>query len=501
MGIIQRQSIKTLIVSLAGVLIAGFSMLFVYKLDESIYGTAQFIYGVAAFLTPFASLGIASTTVRFYPSFLEQDYKYLNSMLLYLGIISVGFLIVYFLFQDYFYELLRITRVDEDGLIKSYTSFIIPLVLVLNLNYVLMAYSSNKLRIVIPEIINTLSYKIFLPILILLVYFNYLQEDYIATAILIFFIIVSCCLVLYLCSIDAIKLRSGLLSLSRKKLSEIARYSGFSGLNTIGGTLAFRVDIIMIGTMLTMEAVGIYSILMFLTNVIEIPRKSISKIASPIISKAWTDHNVDEIRSIYKKSSINSLVAGVGIFLIIWYSLPILDFLSIGEDRFYNGRYVFLFLAIGKMIDSLMSVNSEIIIHSKYYKVNLYFLLFLGISNICLNYILITMYQLLGAAIATSISYLLYNVMKFIYIWYRFKLTPFSKNTLILISISVSIFLLCQMITYYMDLLIVDLLVLIIICISYSSIVYISKISLDINQMIQQFVNTGMTYVNKKRLW
>jgi len=42
MGIIQRQSIKNSIVSFAGVLIAVVSTLYIYKLDEEIYGFAHF---------------------------------------------------------------------------------------------------------------------------------------------------------------------------------------------------------------------------------------------------------------------------------------------------------------------------------------------------------------------------------------------------------------------------------------------------------------------------
>ncbi len=500
MGVIQRQSIKTSVVSLAGVVVAGFSTLFIYKLDESIYGTAQFIYGVAAFLTPFASFGISASVLKFFPHFKAEIHKYFNSSMLLLGVIMSLFLCVFMLFQDAFYGFLMTLGIDSTGLIQSYIIIVIPLVFAISVNQVLISHAANQLRIAIPELINTVLYKVFLAVLILSIYFGYASEQIIAPAILLFFIAVAISLFVYLWSLRAIRLRAGLLEVGIVKFKEIMKYSGFSGLNIIGSTLAFRVDVIMIGSMLSMEAVGIYSILMFLTNVIEIPRRSISKIASPIISNAWEVSDVDEIEGIYKKSSINIMIAAIGVFLVIWFSLPVLDWLATGVDRFYVGRYVFLFLALGKLIDSLMSVNSEVIIYSKYYKANLYFVLFLGISNVILNYLLIKEYQLLGAAMATSLSYLLFNLLKFIYIWLRFKISPFTFRTAKLLGLALFLFAVGQSAMSYFESVVAYLLTIALVSMIYAASVYFLAISDDANQIVRKLLVRTQTILHKKRL-
>ena len=499
MGIIQRQSIKTSVVSLAGVVIAGFSTLFIYKLDESIYGTAQYIYGVAAFLTPFASFGISASVLKFFPDFKSDIHKYFNSSFLFLGMIMCVFLCVFLIFQNSFYRILQTMGIGGDGYIQSHITIVIMLAFAISINQVLISHAANQLRIVIPELINTVLYKLFLAVLILSVYFGVASEQIIASSILLFFTAVTISLLLYLKLLKAVRLSAGYLRLHVDQVREIMKYSGFSGLNIIGSTLAFRVDVIMVGAMLSMEAVGIYSILMFLTNVIEIPRRSISKIASPIISNAWKSSNVLEISGIYKKSSINIMIAAIGMFLVIWFSLPILDWLATGVDRFYIGRYVFLFLALGKLIDSLMSVNSEIIIYSKYYKANLYFVLFLGISNVIFNYLLISKFQLLGAAMATSLSYFLFNLLKFVYIWLRFRISPFTYKTIRLIVLSILLFALGQVTLAYFSSIFANLFLVTVLMVVYASSVYLFSISEDANLIFSRLLTKIQNLRHKKR--
>jgi O-antigen/teichoic acid export membrane protein len=75
-------------------------------------------------------------------------------------------------------------------------------------------------------------------------------------------------------------------------------------------------------------------------------------------------------------------------------------------------------------------VNSEIIVSSKFYKTNIYFVIILAVLTIALNAYLIPIYGLTGAAIATLSSIFLFNLIKLTYIYMKLEFQPFSIHTL-----------------------------------------------------------------------
>ncbi|MGB5980308.1 MAG: polysaccharide biosynthesis C-terminal domain-containing protein, partial [Cyclobacteriaceae bacterium] len=96
---------------------------------------------------------------------------------------------------------------------------------------------------------------------------------------------------------------------------------------------------------------------------------------------------------------------------------------------------VVVIVGIGKLIDMSAGVNSEIIVMSRYYKSNLYFILVLAVMNIGLNLYLIPEYGLEGAATGSAISLVVFNLLKFIYIKYQFGFQPFTVQTLAIIAV------------------------------------------------------------------
>jgi len=292
----------------------------------------------------------------------------------------------------------------------------------------------------------------------------------------------------YLKTLDTVDFTKGLIKNTNSSFkAEFFNYSVFSGLNTIGGSMAFRIDIIMISIMVSLEAAGIYGILIFLASVIEIPLRAIARIASPIISKAWQDNNLFELDMIYRKSSINLLLVGILIFVAIWFALPFLDRISVGEDRFVPFQYVFLFLAIGKLLNMVSSVNGQIIIYSKDYKYHLVFLLILGVLNVVLNVYLIQRYDIFGAALASCIAYAFFNLIKFLFIYLRYNISPFSINTFILLALSTVIFWLVYNLPLHSNPLISAPLKVIIFSILYIPIIIKLKISVDLIQIFSRF--------------
>ncbi len=443
MGVIQRQSIKYTIISYLGVVIAFFATMFIYKQDEDIYGFAQFILGTGYFLLPLVSLGLYNAIIKFFPSHSENKRKYLNSFLLmFLGTVLI-FLLIYTMFSGYFHDFLQVVKVDPERLIEQYDYYIIALAIVLALNLLLYNQSSNLLRISIPELINNVGFKLCLPLIVYAAVAGWIAKEDLPLYILISHIILAVLIFIYLWSLGAIGLTQGIVKDIRANSKEtVQSFSLYSSLNTMGGMMAFRIDVIMITTILGTTATGIYTMMIFLTSVVDIPRRAIIKISTPIISQAWKDKDLKELSYLYKSTSINLMIPGILIAGALWICLPLLDVIAVGEDIFFEWRFIFLLIVLGKLVDMSLSVNSQLIEFSSWYKYNLLFLIFLAVLNVGLNYYFIQSYGLIGAAGATALSYLLFNVIKMMFIRSTMKMSPFGKENLYLLLIVAVIFLL-----------------------------------------------------------
>ena len=77
----------------------------------------------------------------------------------------------------------------------------------------------------------------------------------------------------------------------------------------------------------------------------------------------------------------------------------------------------------------LSGLNAQIIINSEYYKYDLITSVFLVIVTIITNYILIPKFGINGAAMATAISILLFNLIRLILIKVKMNMHPFSLKT------------------------------------------------------------------------
>jgi len=428
-GIIQRQSIKNALVNFSGTAIGVLSILYIFPLDYEIYGYAQWLYSTAYLLIPIFGLGLPHFMVKFFPFFEARGLgeNALPFLLCCIFVVFLVFLIPSIVFSGSIFYLWGLLGFDIE-LIKANYGFLIALAGLLILSQSMLIFSSALKRIVIPDLVNNVGYKIVLPILVLLYYFDLLNKSTLATWILIFFFLVSSFLLIYIRSLRSFSWNPAAAAFSIAEYKEFGKYLLFSSLNSLGTVLVFRLDVIMIGAMVGLEASGIYSLLLVMAGVMDIPSKAIGNIAGPIISSSWQQNNMANIDSIYKKSSLHLTIAGLIIFLLIWMNLPSLIQVLPGKNLGGEVVWVFVFLGLAKLVDHITSVNTQIIIYSNYYRINLYALLVLAGVNFVLNYFLIDDLGILGAAIATFVSLTLFNTVKYLYIARKFDLHALSSN-------------------------------------------------------------------------
>ena len=209
--------------------------------------------------------------------------------------------------------------------------------------------------------------------------------------------------------------------------------------------LVTRIDIMMLASMLEdgtgegLQQVAFYTVAFFIGNAIMVPAKSIAAISIPLIAQAWEKQDLDEIQIIYSKSSINQLIIGGVFFLCVWLNIDQIFLLL--PEQFQAGKWVVFYIGLSQLFNMATGVNGEIIINSRYYRFDLYLNLFLVFVTIVTNYFLIQKYGINGAAIATAISILIFNITRLTILKVKMNMHPFSLKTIYTVFLILFIYL------------------------------------------------------------
>jgi O-antigen/teichoic acid export membrane protein len=96
-------------------------------------------------------------------------------------------------------------------------------------------------------------------------------------------------------------------------------------------------------------------------------------------------------------------------------------------------------IGLGKLLDMTFSLNGEIIVMSKYFRFNVLSLVILAVLAVMLNQWLIPLYGIDGAAWASAISLLLYNLVKMTFVWVKLGVQPFTSENVGMVVISAAV--------------------------------------------------------------
>mgnify|MGYP000021911310 FL=1 len=499
MGVIKRQGAKHSSVRVASVMLGAFSSLFIYPLDLSTYGTLVFLLSFASFLHYPLTLGFGQTMVKFFHEFergVKKSSFFFTQSLIQICTLVITCSLFYFL-QDSILNVLDKLQFNVQ-IFKENELLVIFLVILVSFRTLWQGYAQTIKRIVVPEFLYNMLYKIGLPLLICLSAFRILGIYEVKWLFVLLIAIINLSLFIYFISLGRISLRLDFRKYTSKRVNRMGDFALFGMFTALGGQLAFKIDNIMIAPLIGVEENGIYSIMVFMASTLLIPMVSVDLISNPIISKAMAINNRQEVDKIYKKGSNIFGAIGILLFFLIWIHLPVYFNLSAETKAIEVGRSVFLLLGFSKLFDCFTSVNSAIIKFSKYFRFNLFTTLTLGGLNIWLNYELIPIFGIKGVAMATAISLASFNLVKLFFVWKVLGYQPFRKDTIGLVVL----FLFCMVLNHFFSKLVDDFFLRLII--NYLLLfftlllpIYLFNLAPDLKEMMNQVLNkTGLRKKN-----
>lgn len=443
MGVIIRQSIKGSIATYIGIAIGALNtlILFPYLLTPEEIGILETFRGYAMLFGPFILLGTPQMIFRFFPEF-NNSKKELNGfmgMIISIAMLGFGAFVSIWIFSGPSFASLT-----SDMMLIKYSMILYCLIFYLSFFTILYTYSSILQRITVPNILQ----NVILRGAILIVIFFYSLNLFDFDKLLFWFVQVHS-IPLILIVVYIYYHRGSFLNISsqmynKKNLQALSTFGLFMLMGTASSVIINKIDIIMVGSMTkNIGKAGIYSLSFYIGSIIEIPKRSLSMMVVPIISSAFKENDMAKIENIYKKTAINQFIAAIILFGSIWLNIDLIFHIMPNGQIYETGKYVVLFIALGKTIDMLMGCNIEIISVSKYYKFSLFASIFLAVLTVTTNYIFIQIFDFTGAAIASIITLIIYNLANYLFIYYKFKISPFNKNIFLIFIIGSLCFLIC----------------------------------------------------------
>ena len=432
MGIVIKQSIRSSIIAYLGVLIGYINVLwlFPYFLEADQIGLFRLIQSSAFLMATFGQFGLGSALIKFFPKLKDQ--KGFLSFIILGGVLGfVLFAAFTFLFKT------EITAYfsKESGLFIEYFGITLLISFILIQFQLLEAYCRSLLKIVIPTLVRDIQLRLSITVLVALYALDIISFNGLIQWLSAAYLLMVITVIFYLRQLKAFQLSFNFKFINTALLKQIMTYAVYMMIGAGGTQIVLQIDSIMVSGALGLDATGIYTIAFFIGVVIEMPKRSITQISAPLISQAFEKNDMPAVEKLYKQTSINQMIIGSLLLIGIWANLENLySFIPNGEI-YIQGINVVLFIGLGKLSDMIFGTNGEIIVMSKHYKFNVVAVGILAMLTIVLNLLLIPKYGIEGAAIASFLAMLTFNLSKFLFVWVKFKIQPFSMGSIKLLAI------------------------------------------------------------------
>lgn len=173
-------------------------------------------------------------------------------------------------------------------------------------------------------------------------------------------------------------------------------------------------DSIMIGFLGDLEQVGFYNVALRLATITSIIHIISASVLSPKIASFWADGKINEIEIMVQR--ITKLLIILGVITLIIYFFFGTFFLEFWGKSFKESYVILIILCLGQFFNLTTGAAGLILIMTGLEKIASYISITVLCVNIILNIIFIPLYGAIGAALVTSITLFIENIIKYLFV-------------------------------------------------------------------------------------
>lgn len=201
-----------------------------------------------------------------------------------------------------------------------------------------------------------------------------------------------------------------------------------SALSGIGGLLRTRIDVLLIGALLTATVAGIYNVVLLLVGIATIPLLAFNQLMPPVASELYSDGDIRTLNDVY--TTVTRLVVTATLPIIAIQAVFGRELLSLFGPAYGRGYTVLLVFLVGRIIGNAVGATGILLsmTNNQYLKMGLEWVL--ALLNVVLTYLFVLAFGLIGAALGTSVAIAVQNLLQ-VTLLLRFEgLWPFDATFL-----------------------------------------------------------------------
>lgn len=429
MGKVRRESLLTSIAAYAGGVLGAVNKIFLLPqiFSEEEVGLTNLLVSISAMLAQVGILGYSHVALRFFPYFRDKENGH-N------GFLSIGFIlgaVGYALILGVFFlvkEPLIGYYSKKSALLIEYVPSLLLIAFCTVFFNVMMFYLRSMYKTFAPTLIKDVILRLMVTGTITLYALDIVDFH----NFVIIYTGVNCSIVLMIVVYAMIRgqffLRLPRLANMPKNAKQILVYAGTAFLSSSAMFFLTSLDGIMLAQMMGLDSVGVYVTILFITSFMLYPYRALLGTTGPKIAEFWEQNDIAGIGKMYKRVTL--LTTTMGVFLLGGILLNTRNVLLMLTPEYAIGLYTLIALSIARFVDMVTGLNSSILATSKkFYWDTIFMVIIIGVAFTS-NYFFIGMYGITGAALATLLTIVLFNVVRLTFVAIQFKIQPFTAALL-----------------------------------------------------------------------
>ena len=440
MGIIQKQGTRSSIFLFIGFCIGGINTIFLFPkfFTQAEYGLTRALVDTATILSVLATLGTTPVIYKFYPFYKSHVKSQKNDLPFITGLICLaGFLLIClagYIFKDFI-----IRKLGKSPLFAAHFYLVYPFTFLMLAYTWMEAFGWSFKKTVTTNFLKETLVRILTTALIILVWAGLIDKERFITLFSCIYLLPVVILLFVLIKTHEWKFNFNISHVTKRFKGKMITFGlfifGASFLNIASRT----VDTFMIIGIKGLEKTAVFTIASYLVAFMDLPVRSLTSIATPILAESWKEKNYANILNIYTKSTVTLLVAGLFIYLMVL--LNIKNLVSFLSNDWAEVPLVVLIMGFAKLIDLGTGVNGQLIGTSSNWRFDFYTNVLLTLMAFPLNFFMITHFGIIGAAFSNLIAISIYNAVRFGFIYKKYGWQPYGFAHVKVLLISLILFL------------------------------------------------------------
>jgi len=436
MGIVLRQSVKTTTVTFAGAILGALTIyLSTHYIPNQDYGFSKTILTHALLASQLTMVGMHSTLHIFLNRYPAADARrkvlFTLSMIVPVIVTALATLVFFACKSGY----ISVYNVQDQPYLEKFFYWLPIYTLLWTMMTLLEYYLLAHMKVALSNFVKEIILRLGNILLVVLYAINVIDFDwFIFLSVLMHLIPIAA--YLYIGSkLEDFGFSTNLNVFSKAELKDIANFAVFHLLMNVSIMAMYYIDQLMLGILdkTGFVSVAVYSVAMYIISIFQIPIRAIAVSIVPAFTHANEAGDTARLDALFKKSATTVLITicGMGILILCNMHNAIKLF-----DPSYAPMYLIVpIVLLGRFIDSMTGLNTELLSVSKYYRFNFFITLVLLVIAILFNFLLIPRYGVYGAAWANTIAFASFNIGKFLFIWIKMKHQPFTaKSPMIILA-------------------------------------------------------------------